>query len=161
MTIGVYAVVNKHNGKRYIGSSSKIELRLTSHRCAINRARFVHYEGYAEDAKTYGISGFDFVVIKQTETVEEARAIEAELLRQGLGMLYNKAPSVDGATGIKRQREPYLRGAAKRLADPDFTARLSEACKGKRQIVKCSHCGLEGGGGNMRRYHFDGCKEKK
>ena len=161
MTIGVYAVVNKHNGKRYIGSSSQIELRLRNHRCAINCAKFRHYEGYAEDAKKYGISGFEFVIVKETGTVEEARAIEAELLRQGLNMLYNKAPSVDGATGIKRQREPYLQGAAKRLADPAFTTRLSEACKGKRQIVKCPHCGLEGGGGNMRRYHFDGCKAKQ
>ncbi len=65
---------------------------------------------------------------------------------------HRKGKKVDGA--------PYVVGAAKRLADPDFTKRLSDACKGKRAIVKCPHCGLQGGGGNMRRYHFDKCKKK-
>jgi group I intron endonuclease len=62
--------------------------------------------------------------------------------------------------GTKRDGAPYVAAAAKRLADQGYRARLSEACKGKRAVVKCSHCGLEGGGGNMRRYHFDKCKAK-
>lgn len=33
-----------------------------------------------------------------------------------------------------------------------------ESLRGKRKIVVCPHCGLEGGGGNMYRYHFDKCK---
>lgn len=63
--------------------------------------------------------------------------------------------------GSKRDGAPYKVGAAKRISDPDFSKRLSEACKGKREIVKCPYCGLEGGGGNMRRYHFENCKEKQ
>ena len=27
--------------------------------------------------------------------------------------------------------------------------------------VICPHCGKEGGGGAMRQYHFDNCKNKK
>jgi len=38
---------------------------------------------------------------------------------------------------------------------------LSDACKGVRAIVTCPHCEKQGGGGNMRRYHFDKCKAKK
>lgn len=30
----------------------------------------------------------------------------------------------------------------------------------KKPIVKCPHCGLEGKGPNMTRYHFDNCKRK-
>jgi group I intron endonuclease len=63
--------------------------------------------------------------------------------------------------GQTRNPEPYKLAAAKRIADPNFSLRLSAACKGKRQIVTCPHCGLAGGGGNMRRYHFDKCKDKK
>lgn len=62
------------------------------------------------------------------------------------------------ARGLVRDPVPYVAGAAKRLADPEYTKRLSAACKGKRKIVECPHCGLQGGGGNMRRYHFDKCK---
>jgi hypothetical protein len=62
--------------------------------------------------------------------------------------------------GTKRDGAPYIGGAAKRLADPEFTTRLSAACKGKREVVECPHCGVTGGGGNMRRYHFDKCKER-
>lgn len=65
------------------------------------------------------------------------------------------------ALGKKRNSESYVIGAKKRLADPEFVVRLSEACKGKREVVECPHCGLEGGGGNMRRYHFDKCRGKK
>lgn len=64
------------------------------------------------------------------------------------------------AKGIKRDPAPYIASAAKRIADPEFAKRLSEACKGKRQVVECPHCGLQGGGGNMRRYHFEKCSKK-
>jgi group I intron endonuclease len=64
------------------------------------------------------------------------------------------------AKGITRPSEPYISGAQKRLSDPEYTKKLSEACKGKRKVVTCPHCGLSGGGGNMYRYHFDKCKKK-
>jgi len=62
--------------------------------------------------------------------------------------------------GSKRASEPYIAAAKKRLENPDYTKKLSDACKGKRKIVECPHCGLNGGGGNMYRYHFDKCKNK-
>jgi hypothetical protein len=78
-----------------------------------------------------------------------------------IGDLYNKAPNANGATGVRRNRQTYVQAAAKRLADPEYRTKLSNACKGKRQVVECPHCGLQGGGGNMRRYHFDKCGSKK
>jgi hypothetical protein len=74
--------------------------------------------------------------------------------------LYNKAPSANGASGTKRQSKSYKEGAAKRNSDPEYRNKLSAACKGKREVVQCPHCKVSGGGGNMRRYHFDKCKEK-
>jgi group I intron endonuclease len=64
------------------------------------------------------------------------------------------------AKGIKRNPEPYILSAQKRLENPDYRKKLSEACKGKRKLVTCPHCNLTGGGGNMYRYHFDKCKNK-
>jgi len=161
MTIGLYAVINKVTRRAYVGSSQNIEKRLIHHRCYINTQRFFHYQAYAEDAKKYGVKNFEFKIIAKTETIEEARELETAFLDAFINdNLYNKAPNANGATGIKRNPKVYVEGAAKRLQDPNYTKRLSEACKGKRQIVVCPHCGLSGGGGNMRRYHFDKCQKK-
>jgi hypothetical protein len=40
------------------------------------------------------------------------------------------------------------------LSDP----KIRESMKGPRQIVKCPHCGKEGGSNTMQRWHFDNCK---
>ena len=160
MTIGVYAVQNRITGKAYIGSSKNIELRLRHHKCYINTGLFLHYQGYAEDAKKYGVNAFEFKLLKETNTAQEAKSLETELLLLWDGDLYNKAPNANGVTGVKRDRSIYVAGAAKRLADPEYRTKLSEACKGKREVVQCPHCEVSGGGGNMRRYHFDNCKVK-
>ena len=116
---------------------------------------------YEVDAKKYGVDGFDFRIICKTDTIEEARELETVVLQTWDGTLYNKAPNADGASGTKRDKKVYVTGAAKRLADPQYRTRLSIACKGVRAIVTCPHCKKQGGGGNMRRYHFDNCKAKK
>jgi hypothetical protein len=161
MTIGLYAIVNKHTGKAYIGSSKNVELRMRHHKCYINKGLFLHYQGYADDARKFGLEGFDFRILRATDTAEEAKTLETAFLELWHGALYNKAPNANGATGIQRDRGVYVKGAAKRLSDPEYRNKLSEACKGKRQVVECPHCGLMGGGGNMRRYHFDNCRSKK
>jgi len=160
MTIGVYAVINKHTRKAYVGSSANVERRLVNHRCSINTKSFLHYQGYAEDAMKYGVNDFEFKLLKATDTKEEAVELEEAFLEMFIDDLYNKAPSANGASGIKRNSEVYVKGAAKRLKDPEYTKRLSEACKGKREVITCPHCSLSGGGGNMRRYHFNKCDKK-
>lgn len=161
MTIGVYAVRNKINGRAYIGSSKNVELRLIHHKCYINTGLFLHYQGYAEDAKKYGVDAFEFKLLAETATTKEAKELEVEIINLWMPELYNKAPSADGSTGVKRDREKYVKGAAKRLQDPLYTSKLSAACKGhKKTIIQCPHCQKIGGAGNMRRYHFDNCKEK-
>ena len=65
------------------------------------------------------------------------------------------------AKGTKRNPAPYIASAAIRISNPEYSKKLSESCKGKRKIIECPYCGLTGGGGNMRRYHFEKCKDKK
>lgn len=62
--------------------------------------------------------------------------------------------------GVKRDHDTYSAGAKKQWADPEQRAKKMQAMRGKREVVTCPHCGVQGGGGNMRRYHFDGCKQK-
>jgi hypothetical protein len=160
MTIGVYAIINKNNGKAYVGSSKNVELRLRHHKCYIKTKLFLHYQGYAEDAEKFGVDGFEFKTLCATDTAEEARNFETAFLEIWHGELYNKAPNANGVTGVKRNKLVYVAGAAKRLTNPEYRIKLSEACKGKREVVQCPHCEVSGGGGNMRRYHFDNCKAK-
>lgn len=160
--IGVYAVVNKATHRAYVGSSANLSKRLIAHKSAIKTQKFLHYQGYAEDVIKFGFNSFDFRVLKETKTIDEARELEEAFLEIFLTDLYNVSPSWKGGSGASRTNvQPYIEGAAKRLATPGYRQKLSDACKGKRQIVECPHCAKSGGGGNMRRYHFDNCKVKK
>lgn len=38
------------------------------------------------------------------------------------------------------------------------TEKQKEALRKPKKKMTCPHCGLEGGGGNMKRYHFNNCK---
>ena len=55
--IGLYAVVNTHNHKAYIGSSRNIGRRLALHRWAIKHGRFLNRQPYADDALRFGLGG--------------------------------------------------------------------------------------------------------
>jgi|DEB3_MinimDraft_2_1074329.scaffolds.fasta_scaffold01889_2 group I intron endonuclease len=161
MTIGVYAVINKVTRKAYIGSSINVERRLASHKCYIKTLNFLHKQRYEEDARKYGVECFEFKILKITETEQEARELETAALECWIGDdLYNVAIDHTGGKA-PRIKENYVIGAAKRNANPNYSKVLSAACKGKRKIVVCPYCYISGGGGNMRRYHFDNCKLKK
>lgn len=156
MTSGVYAVINKQTGQMYIGSSGNVKQRLINqrsflkngHPCAI--AALKHQQVNIDD--------FDFRVLLKTPTVEEAKEIEMALLECFWGdKLYNKSAHSDGSTGVKRDHAVYSAGAKKQWADPEQRAKKMQAMRGKREVVTCPHCGVQGGGGNMRRYHFDRC----
>lgn len=156
MTIGLYAVVNKLTGQTYIGSSKNVELRLinqksfmkTGHPCAIAALKGVPVD----------VNNFEFKLLTKTATIEEARELETAILECFWGdWLYNKSPHANGSTGVKRDHDTYSKGAKKQWANPEQRARKIQAMKGKREVVTCPHCGVTGGGGNMRRYHFDRC----
>lgn len=65
-----------------------------------------------------------------------------------------------GGRGKKRNSSAYSIAVTKQWSDPEQKAKRSNAMRGKREIVECPHCQTKGGGGNMRRYHFDNCKLK-
>ena len=47
-----------------------------------------------------------------------------------------------------------------RWSNKEDTEKRKQAMKGKRKSVTCPHCKLIGAGANMKRYHFDNCKNK-
>lgn len=106
----------------------------------------------------------------ECDTLEEAREIEQALLDCFKPGLFNTYSSVKGMSlgdtmpGTKKPehwrkwRSEFL---AEKWTDPAYRAKASENMRGPRAVVTCPHCGKEGGGGNMRRYHFDSCKARK
>ena len=107
------------------------------------------------------IEDFNFQIVAETKTIEEARELETAFLECFWGgWLYNKSIHANGSKGVKRDHNIYSAGAKKQWDDPEQRAKKMAGMRGKREIVTCPHCKKEGGGGNMRRYHFDKCKFK-
>lgn len=65
-----------------------------------------------------------------------------------------------GSRGKQKISDAYSIAVKKQWADSEQKAKRSLAMRGKREIVECPYCQVKGGGGNMRRYHFDNCKAK-
>jgi len=81
MTIGIYAILNLTNGKRYIGKSSNIEARWWSHNNALmkdekpkdcNRHLF-------NAVKKYGLLNFEYEILEKFDILNEDVLKEAEL----------------------------------------------------------------------------------
>ena len=158
--IGVYAIRNVVAGKVYIGSSGNIKKRLICQKSYLKNgnhpATIRSLRGTKQD-----VSQFSFDVVCETESIDQARELEDFLLAEiPQDQLYNLALDYTGGKVKRINLERYRDGAAKRLSDPEFRNKLSQSCKGKRQIVTCPKCGVSGGGGNMRRYHFDRCRNE-
>lgn len=81
MSIGIYAIVNKVNGKRYVGKSINIEQRWTSHlsqlRC-IKRSKDCNRYLYSS-FKKYGESNFGFEYLELFDEPNEIQLSNREL----------------------------------------------------------------------------------
>lgn len=63
---GIYKITNKINGKYYVGSSSYINQRWSTHRKLLNKNK--HYNPHLQNAwEKYGKESFDFIVIEEIE----------------------------------------------------------------------------------------------
>ena len=103
----------------------------------------------------------DAKILQWADTVWKAKILSDR--KQAVSLLTKAERNArwgDPIRGTKRDGAAYTKSITKRWADPEQRLVLCAALKGKRKIVTCPHCGLSGGGGNMRRYHFDKCAKK-
>ena len=64
------------------------------------------------------------------------------------------------ASGSRQKTEAHL-DAIKKSLNTDEVRAKSKATRDAKSIVSCPHCGVQGKeGGNMKRYHFNNCKDK-
>lgn len=139
MTIGVYLIRNRINGKVYVGSSVNIRARLNKHRTQLDRG--VHPNEFLQRSYgLYGADAFEFGMIeecgKETRLVREQWWIDhfsAEDEAKGYNLiptreaqLYGQALSVHQRKGWAALSKEDRRAIAKHLMDPE-TRKRSQA----------------------------------
>lgn len=113
---GIYMLVNRVNGKRYVGSSRNCSRRKSEHISRLRRGVHVNSKLQAAWDK-YGECSFDFVVTFSVLKTDEIESIEQEFLddMQAVATGYNLAPVAGNTAGWK--------------APPETRKRMSEAAK--------------------------------
>lgn len=72
---GIYAIENIDSGKRYIGSSQKMEKRLPTHVWKLRKG--IHHSAHLQSAwNLYGEANFKFVLVLRCETTDELLGCE-------------------------------------------------------------------------------------
>lgn len=107
---GIYRVINKINGKYYVGQSRNVESRLEDHRRELEKRN--HTNSILQHAwDKYGKESFTFEFVEEVLGGEQARlGREQECLDKGfqLGVLYNVAKEANcppSFAGKKRSEE--------------------------------------------------------
>lgn len=119
---GIYAILNRDNGKIYIGSAVKLNHRWTEHRCELEDG--THGNRYLQRAFKANPEAFYLELIEQIENATKEKLLSREqfwmdfyrsYLRENG---YNIAPKAESCQGIKRS--------------PEFLQKISAALKGRK-----------------------------
>jgi group I intron endonuclease len=94
--ISVYKILNKANGKFYVGYSTKTSLRFKAHINMLKRNEH-HCVHLQRSWNNHGEEAFDFLVVETVATKEEAMKKEQEMLDElfSSGILFNSSSSND------------------------------------------------------------------
>lgn len=128
MTCGVYEIVNKVNGKRYVGSSVNIEQRWASHRSQLINGK--HHSPHLQRAwNKYGIDSFDWLVIVECHESEIICIEQREIDRHSD---YNVAPVAGRNSGYRwteEQREKHSKSKLEYYSIPENRSALDDMRK--------------------------------
>jgi group I intron endonuclease len=104
--VGVYKIENKINGKVYIGQTTDVRSRFSSHRWALRRGDHPSKDLQADWDK-YGADAFSF------EVIEKCRSIYLKGLERTYIEEYN---ATDPKCGYNKRAEKTVKRVGKRLA---------------------------------------------
>jgi group I intron endonuclease len=92
--IGVYAIVNTANHKAYVGSSKNVKKRFLCHASFLRRGKH-HCSHLQSSFSLHGETEFQFLVLAECATREEAQEIEQAMLDIWHDDLYNASKRAD------------------------------------------------------------------
>lgn len=119
----IYQIVNKIDGKFYLGSAKNLTRRKARHLKLLRRGQ--HHSRYLQNAwNKYGEENFEFVVLQKVEP-EKVYEFENQLI-QSLKPAYNMMMCVFSHIGIKRSKE-----TCKKISEALTGKSLSEEHKEK------------------------------
>lgn len=119
MTCGIYEIVNKVNGKRYVGSSVDIEARWRIHRHHLRTGKH-HSIALQRAWDKYGEASFDFKII---EKCSRDSLIAREQYYLDSGYDYNCSPTASSTLGVKRSdstKEKCRNAIKEKWKDPEY-----------------------------------------
>lgn len=128
---GIYAITSP-SGKRYIGSSTRIRDRWTTHRNALRQG--THHSPALQAAFIkYGEDALRFEIIETCIPADLIAREQAHIDAYNFRDLYNVAPKAYSCLGVVRSEETKARvAAAKRNQTPETLAKISAALKGRK-----------------------------
>ena len=92
-------------------------------------------------------------------TEEEMAEVKKKMARPGeLNGMYGKTPYYKMTEEEKQRWKENISKATKGKPKSEETKKKMRKPKGPQELVTCPHCDKEGGLSNMKRYHFDNCK---
>jgi group I intron endonuclease len=161
----VYAIKNIVTGQSYVGSTNSWRHRKAGHLHMLRKGK--HHSVWLQRSwNKYGPDAFIFLPCYNVASHQEAIEIESEVIEEFfLNGLYNTKPDAFGFVGCdKPKTDAHKMAISKAITrswkNPEMVERRKQSMRGKRNVVVCPHCELKGGGGNMKRYHFENCKLK-
>ena len=107
MSIGIYCIENKTNGKKYIGRGNTIEKRYAKHKLRLKRG--THTNKHLQDAwNKYGEENFEFYILEecQAEYLNEREIYFISFYKSlDSDFVYNKTAGGNGSNGFKHTEE--------------------------------------------------------
>ena len=130
MTVGIYVITNKINGKRYIGSSAYVEGRWSAHHWHLRNG--VHHNAHLQSAwNKYGEEAFVFSIIKECPIDQLVDQEQGYLMSQPE---YNIAEFADASQRGAKHTEEWKRNQSERakkyVMSTEERQRVSQRMKG-------------------------------
>jgi group I intron endonuclease len=157
---GIYKIINKINGKYYIGSSKNINRRWNEHRSELNRN--VHKNSYLQNAwNKYGEKNFEFVIFNKPEKlklleIEQKYLDEIKNNRKNLcyNLTFNTCGSPCENETSRLKMVNSLKNYYKHHKPAFYGKHHTEECKKKMSGKRPKFCGEGNSKFNRNIYHF-------